>query len=379
MKVAIVTLHKVLNFGSVLQAYCTCKAVKSLGFEPQIVDYMEPRYTTRGSVNGIFREVSRGNGDYLKKLAIAILKSVSFFLQRRNFEKFISNHLPLTRSQFTDFSAISKNPPEADIYLTGSDQVWNSEYNGGVDRAHFLDFAPSGKLRVSYAASFGKDNLRAEETAETKTLLRRYSAISVRESSAVQIIESIGIHGAQQVLDPTLLLDRNDWHKEFNLSRPIEQKYLLIYSVERSHDDIVYATARKIADREGLAIVFLSQAAKLKSMSGCEFQRPFSKVNDFLSYFYHADFVVVSSFHGTAFAINFNRQFVSVLPPRFGARPRSLLNLVGLNDRIVEKDVDLSRTLSPIDYSPVNRILKEERLKSFGFLKTALDGGVLTH
>lgn len=260
--------------------------------------------------------------------------------------------------------------------MTGSDQIWNSEYNGGVDRAHFLDFAPTGKPRLAYAASFGKDTLRPEEIEETKDLLNKYSALSVRESSGVKIINELGISGTQQVLDPTLLLGREEWAKEFFLTRPKEQQYLLIYSVERSLDDVVYSVARKIADAKGLSVIFLSPAAKLKSMKHCDLQLPFSKVVDFLQYFYYADFVVASSFHGTAFAINFNKQFVSVLPPKFGARPRSLLNLVGLNDRIVEGKIDMSKVDESIDFTAVNQILEQERAKSLAFLQKALSSSI---
>lgn len=375
-EVGVITLHKVLNFGSVLQAYCTCIVLKRFGFEPQIIDYMEPRYTIRGAIKNIFQEAfsKKSNGSFPRKTLLPLMKTVSYAIQYWNFEKFTKKHLVITKQRYRTFDALLKTPPQADIYLTGSDQIWNSEYNGGVDRAHFLDFTPMNKPRISYAASFGKDKLRPEEVDETKELLSKYSAISVRESSGVNIVDGLGISGAQQVLDPTLLLGREEWAREFVLTRPKEQRYLLIYSVERSLDDVVYSVARKIADAKGLSVIFLSPAAKLKSMKHCDLQLPFSKVVDFLQYFYYADFVVASSFHGTAFAINFNRQFVSVLPPRFGARPRSLLNLVNLNDRIVEgSDLDINKISEPIDYLSVNQILVQEREKSLAFLESALN------
>lgn len=374
MKVGIVTLHKVLNFGSVLQAHCTCIVLKRFGCKPEIIDYMEPRYTVLGAIKGIFHDIFYGKQkrSLVSKLVIFPLKVLSYVIQYRNFEKFVSSYLPVSQSRFTSFESIRKAPPQADMYLTGSDQVWNSEYNGGIDRVHFLDFVPAGKPRVSYAASFGKDKLRPEEVVETGELLRKYSAISVRELSGVEIINDLGISEAQQVLDPTLLLSRDEWAKEFALVKPAEEPYLLIYSVERSMDQVIYSAARKIADAKGLQVVFLSQAAKLSSMNGCDSQRSFSEVIDYLRYFYYADFVVASSFHGTAFSINFNRPFISVLPPKFGARPRSLLNLVGLSDRIVENNLDLDKALAPIDFTVVNQVLDREREKSMAFIDAAI-------
>lgn len=375
MKVGIITLHRVLNFGSVLQAYCTCTILKRFGFDSEIINYMKPRYTILGAIERIFKEVfhEKEKNNFILKIRLFLMRLLSYTIQYRNFEKFVSFYLPVTQARFTTFESILKAPPQADIYLTGSDQVWNSEYSGIVDRSHFLDFAPPGKPRIAYAASFGRDKLRSEEIDETRKLLSKYSAISLRESSGVQIVDDLGISGAQHVLDPTLLLSREAWAKEFDLGRPKENRYLLIYSVERSLDKVVYSAARKIGDALKLQLIFLSQAAKLTTMRGCELQRSFSKVEDFLRYFYHADFVVVSSFHGTAFAINFNRSFVSILPPRFGARPRSLLNLVGLNERIVENDVSIDRVTIPIDYSIVNSILEREREKSLSFIKASLN------
>lgn len=373
MKIGIITLHRVLNFGSVLQAYGTCVVLKNIGCQPEIIDYMEHRYTPLGAIKGIFKDVVGGTGrSLISKLVVFPLKVLSFFIQYRNFKGFVSAFLPVSDASFTTLESIKKNTPKADIYLTGSDQVWNSEYNGGVDRVHFLDFAPQGKPRVSYAASFGKDKLRSEEIAETRDLLDKYRAISVRERSGVEIIRDLGMEGAEQVLDPTLLLCRDEWAKEFPLVKPEEEAYLLIYSVERSMDDVIYSAARRIADAKGLKVVFLTQAAKIPTMGGCDYQRSFSKVVDYLRYFYYADFVVASSFHGTAFSVNFNRPFVSVLPPKYGSRPRSLLNLVGLSDRIVDNELDLTKALEPIDFDVVNQILIKERERSVAFLAGAI-------
>ncbi len=374
MKVGVVTLHKVLNFGSVLQAYCTCAVIRRFGYEPEIINYMQPRYTIRKALATIISEQFRGNS--LWKLPVLIapaaLKVLSYFIQRRQFEHFVKAYLPVGTGAFSSFEKISRYPPQADIYLSGSDQVWNSEYNNGVDRAHFLDFAPTGRPRISYASSFGKDTIKANEVDETRNLLKKYAAISVREFTGVQIVLNLGISGVTHVLDPTLLLSREEWAREFKIEPPPDEAYLLIYSVERSLDNLVYATARKIADSLGLRIIFLSQAAKLGSMSGCDSQRYFANVDDFIRYFYFASFVVASSFHGIAFSVNFNRQFVSVLPPKYDGRQRSLLNIVGLAERIVEKEVDLDIVTVPIDYSTVNAILEVEREKSIAYLESSL-------
>lgn len=374
MKVGVVTMHNVLNFGSVLQAYCVCTIIRRNGFFPEIINYMQPRHTVSGAMAKIIREVFAGVPSWKCPLLLpkGLLKLLSYFIQRRKFDNFLKIYLPVDPNVYTSFDEISQSPPQADLYLSGSDQIWNSEWNNGVDRAYFLDFAPEGKPRISYAASFGKDKIKESEADETRKLLGKYSTIGVRESSGVQIVSDLGIQGASHVLDPTMLLSCEEWAQEFKLKRPSEKAYLLIYSVERSLDKLVYATARKIADSLGLKIIFLSQAAKLGSMSGCESQRQYASVLDFVRYMYYADFVVASSFHGIAFSINFNRQFVSILPPKYESRLLNLLSIVDLTERIVKTDVNLEIALTPIDYSVVNPMLKKERAQSLAYLESVL-------
>ena len=242
-----------------------------------------------------------------------------------------------------------------------------------MDSVYFLDFVPTKAPKISYASSFGRTKIKDSEIDKTKPLLKQYSAISVREFSGVQIVSKLGISNASHVLDPTLLLSKEEWVKEFQLEGPPEvEPYLLIYSVERTLDDLVYTTARRIADSLGLRVVFLSQAAKLNSMEGCDSQRSFCSVVDFVRYLYYADFVVASSFHGIAFSINFNKQFATVLPPRFDIRLRSLLDIAGLSNRIVDPKTDLNNVFTSINYSKVNIVMDAEREKSLAFLESSL-------
>ena len=369
-------MHKVLNFGSVLQAYCTCSIIKRFGFEPEIINYMEPRHTHLGAIKNIIFDVFDDVPMWKipAQIAVGILKIFSYFIQRIKFSRFLSQYLPIGSRKYFSLKHLVRNPPQADIYMSGSDQVWNSGYNNGVDRAYFLDFVPAKTPKFSYASSFGKDKIIESEAHKIRDLLKTYRAISVREASAVQIISKLGISGASHVLDPTLLLSCEEWEHKFNLNDSPENKpYLLIYTVERSLDGLVYKFARKVANSLGLQIVFLSQAAKLYSMKECECQRSFSSVHDFLRYFYNANFIIASSFHGLAFSINFEKQFAVVLPPKYESRLVSLLDVVGLSKRIVSNDINLDPLREPIDYSIVSRLIDRERQKSLDYLKLTLN------
>ena len=372
--VGIVTLHNVRNFGSVLQAYCTCLAFEKAGCRPKIINYLRPHYALVPSLLTIFRkEMTEGTGrHFMMKHVVIILKIVSFLLQGSNFHRFVSTYLPVTGPKCTTFEALRRLPPPADIYCTGSDQVWNSFYNKGIDRTYFLDFAPPGKPRISFAASFGDTQLNNEEKPEIRKLLKKYVALSVREQSGVEIIDSLGISGACNVLDPTLMLTRDEWARKLEITRPEERNYLVIYSVERSIDTVVNGVAATVGEALKIPVIYITTAGRLSSMRQCDTQRVFLRVEEILGYLYHADYIIASSFHGTAFAVNFNRPFASVLPPAFGGRIKSLLDLTGLSHRIVENRIEPAKILSAIDFSKVNEALDRERAITMAYLKKSV-------
>jgi polysaccharide pyruvyl transferase WcaK-like protein len=285
--------------------------------------------------------------------------------------RFLRKYVKLTPRRFHSFDALQRNPPAADIYVTGSDQVWNGIYNAGVDRTFYLDFAPAGATRIAYAASFGLEELPEDQLAATRRLIHKYNAISVREESALRILEELGWSGATHVLDPTLMLNRADWAKLAS-PRPRGERYLLIYSVEGASKEPVLENARLIARR--LQLKIYQAAGGIRSrIKGCDKVFYFVSPGHFLSLLLNAEFVVASSFHGTAFSINLNRPFISVMPRRYTGRAASLLKILGLEDRLVVDSCDLHKVLAPIDYERVNRQLDTERDKSRSFLVAALD------
>lgn len=364
MKVAIITILDNTNFGTYLQALATGLVVKAMGHDVEILRYIRPFMTQKGYPNQILKE--RGFLSWLKHR-----NDINDIVELRNKDyAFLSEMLPITK-EYTSFDALFQDPPMADIYLTGSDQVWNSVYNRGIDRSYYLDFAPLGTRKVAYAASIGMDSFPESEKDTVSSLFKKYNSITVRESAAQQILAQMGIL-SEVVLDPTLLLDSGQWSKiakEHPLQ--IQEKYLLVYSVERKEqNELIEHYAIQIARKKGLSIYHVSYGDKRLRCADRFFGRATPEI--FLGLMLSTDYVVVSSFHGTAFAINFNKPFITVSANRFNSRLQNLLETTCLQERrVCDCNVDVD-TMSEIDYSHVNILLEEQRGKSLSRLREML-------
>ena len=279
------------------------------------------------------------------------------------------NHLKATMSGAIDFVKprdVEKVADRRSVFMTGSDQVWNSGYNEGTDRVFYLSFAPAGARKVAYAASIGHDRLDESEKREMSGLLSEYDRITVRETSAQTQLKEMGLD-ADLVLDPTLLLTKEEWTGSIRRSgfRKTEP-YVLIYSVERYKNAELVRIAREVARDKGLKVyAFFADMF----MPGIDSDRKFTfgSVALFIDLLANADFMVVSSFHGTAFSINFNKEFLTVLPDSYSSRARSLLSLTGLEERIYAADKKAWNENT--DYTKANAVIESKRRESEAILK----------
>lgn len=364
-RILITTMHRGNNFGSALQTYALSEILKGLNNIPIILDYIPKRINITDNILSCIKKIFNANSfkdKYNSIRAIAILISNQII-----YNHFFSKHINLTKS-FKSYNSIVTDQSvlkNIDVYMTGSDQVWNSSHNQGIDYVYFLNFAPDSKPRISYAASFGKEKLDDWEIPETRSLLKRYNAISVRERSAVDILHNIGLNGTH-VLDPTLLLSKEEWIKRIPSIKG-KEKYLLIYSVEPNKTQLI-RLAKQIARILNLKIYMVEWG--IKKYDGIDKMLSFISPLKLLSYFVNADFIIASSFHGTALSINFHKQFISIQPNKFNTRVKSILEVTGLTERLMDIcSFSIEKATAFIDYSPVNSILNNERNKSLSFLK----------
>ncbi|MEU4711137.1 polysaccharide pyruvyl transferase family protein [Nocardia salmonicida] len=368
MRVAIVTLHREINFGSALQAVALARVVGDLGHQGVLVDYTREGRVGLGAIRHRYRTF-RGSGP--RRLVTSIEASVELCAARLlRFGPFVRRGSRHTR-RYRGIEQLRRLPPQAEVLMTGSDQVWNANYNLGVDRGFFLDFGLATTRRVAYAASFGTDEIVDGTWDETRTLLRRYSAIGVREIQGERILDSLGLP-SQVVVDPTILLDRPRWLGfASSRSRGVPREpYLLVYCVEDDRREVVAEIATAVARVRGLRIVQVAPAGRQDRVSGLRGPLRASPAQ-FLRMFADAAYVVTSSFHGTAFSLTFEKQFVSVPPPQFASRAQTILAAVGLSERLTSS-LPTALALEDLDYDQVRPTLESLRGTSLAFLCGAL-------
>lgn len=344
MKISLISIKSQYNYGAALQSYATYQYLKNLNHSVEVVNYFPKR-----SKN-------------IKGLIIDFLT-----IQRRfKIKSFYRKNMEFTKIRYKSFKQIEDKTPEADIYIVGSDQVWNSQiYGGKLDPAFFLDFVDD-KKKISFASSIGRDDVNADELKEMKHYLNKFNNVSVREESAKVLLEEAGLREVKTVLDPVFLLEQKDYEK---FIKPVSiKKYLLIYTFEKN--SLIEKIAKDVSKRLGLKIIelgtYMSKYSSFKFINN-------AGVEDFVSLIYHADFIVTSSFHGTAFSILFNKQFIAVAPSVRRTRLENIANLLGVKERLVTEKTNYSidELLKSIDYNNVNELLKNNAEDGRAFLKNS--------
>ena len=360
MRIGLLTVHVGSNFGSVLQAVATAKILSEMGNEVEVINYIPPRMTISGFI--------KKRKSLMNKIK-AVLGLPIMGLNKYIYGGFLKKNVALTKP-FYNKEAIAQQC-RYDAYIVGSDQVWNSVHNDGIDLTYYLNFESPGK-HIAFSSSFGRDKLPQDEFTTVKNLLKTFSYISTRENSGVKILSKMGFDNAIQTIDPTFLLSKNEWGC-YASNRLIVEPYLLIYTPYNILDNtVIHEAAKTIADERKLKIVtFGWDFRKDKQVDKTML---FASPADFLSLMQHAEYVITNSFHGTAFSIILNRQFIVFPPSHFVVRIQSILEFVDLNDRLVSTQENIKILLeSPIEYAPVNEKVKSAKELALKFLDKALN------
>lgn len=353
--VSFITIHFGANFGSVLQTIATYRILESLSCNVTCINYIQDRWTWKAyfNVKNPLRLVKR------------ILFSPIEFANRYIYQSFLKKHVKLTPEIYKQNFTIKC--PKSDIYITGSDQVWNSKHNQGVDTIYYYENIQAPK--IAYASSFGQEQLGEKEYASVKQLLSSYDHISVREESGKKIVEGMGFH-AEHLLDPTFMLNKDEW-QEYMSPRRIKEDYLLVYTPYNTVDkQAIFDAAYAIAEEKNLKVVTYSWDWRKDKMA--DYTIRYANPGDFLSFMHYATYVITNSFHGTAFSVNLNKQFSVFMPSAFSTRISSIIELCGLQNRMVLNTFSIKKALEVIDYTRVNGMLESERKKSIEFLKQAM-------
>lgn len=374
MKIGILTLPLHNNYGGILQAYALQTILKRMGHDAVVID------KSREIKLPIYKRYFQ----YFKLLVRKVLlnrNTIILWDQKYNREyKTISTYtLPFIQQYIKrfiaarDYSNIKQG--DFDAFVVGSDQVWRPRYFGqNILSNAFLSFAKDWDVkRISYAASFGTEEWEytEEQTSECKDWIKKFDAVSVRESSAVKLCkEYLGVD-ALHVLDPTMLLSATDYIQLFKeANTPQSPGSLMCYVLDETEDK------QKVVSNveETLNLTAFSVNSKYEVRTAPLKERIQPPVEAWLRGFYDAEFVVTDSFHACVFSILFEKPFVVYGNKDRGmARFHSLLSIFGLETRLVTSSAEAQNVISvPIDWSLVNAKKKEWQEKSYNFLKNNL-------
>ncbi|WP_295090334.1 polysaccharide pyruvyl transferase family protein [Ruminococcus sp.] len=359
MKIAVITMHAVKNYGSALQTYATQRILESLGCEPVVIDYIREKNLDKNLISTWTRKDTG-----IKKLLKAVVLYPTVLRWKKVFNSYLHDNIRLTDHCYSSEQDLLSSPVEADVFCTGSDQVWNSGWNDGIERAFYLTFVPDNVPKIAFAASIGKAELTQEETDAVKPLLERYNAISVREESAQRLLLDLGLHNVEFCLDPTLLLSRSEWLKHAKRTLR-KKKYILVYQLD--HDTSFDCYAQEVAHRTGLELVRICTRFDQVRLPGKPVFIP--EVCQFISLINQAECVITNSFHATAFCINLNTNFISIYPSEYSSRLHDVLTLFDLQERHLSSWKQFDLIDRPIDFARVNTKLREERKTSIELIK----------
>ena len=310
MKIKTITCHDVYNYGASLQAFALQNYLEKQGHDVQIIDY-KPDYMRNHYKFWYVPSSSRYYARAMKNPVIRFMLCCYFapnrfstYGRKLKFDAFNKEYLHLTR-RYLSYTELKECPPDADIYIAGSDQIWNSILPNGRDAAYFLQFGSEKTKRISYAASFAIPEIPEQMKSLNRAWLRKFDAISVREHTGLKILESLGICTGFEVLDPVYLLSAKDWIKVAGEKPIIQKPYILVYDL-CLNDERLRTESEKLSKKMGLQIVSVDAHVKCpyadKNISNAGPQ-------EFVNMITYASYVITNSFHATSFSIILNRPF----------------------------------------------------------------------
>lgn len=369
MKVDIITRHSVPNYGSLLQSYATQKTIERLGHTSEIINYTRKEEKANELANTLLKGKKWDKNIFLR-LIYKTIQTPNYYKMYKKFEEYRKGFLKETEKEYLSLKELEENHPKADVYCSGSDQIWGKIGTADFDEAYFLEFAKNKKC-ISYASSFGKTELSQELKNNIVNLLKKYSYILVREKSAKEILIENKLKNVEQVLDPTFLLKKEEWENlSQNSNKNIKSKYVLIYQLHDNKEFNRYA--KEFAKKKKLKLLRISTSMYHIVRSGKLIYLPTQY--EFLKYFENAEYILTDSFHATVFSIIFNKKFIDILPSnKTGTRIESVLNLFGIENRILKDYNDFKSIDEAIDYENVNNKLQIEREKSINLFKSAIE------
>lgn len=354
-KIGLLTFHNNTNYGSWLQTYALYKVVHDLDYEIEVIDY-------RSEKDSYMEIISMSNfSELLQDIKIEKLSAIKNVLKIQvNFKNNKRKYWKLSNLIYTEKN-VEKLNKEYDIFLIGSDLVWDIRYAGS--HTYMLNFAHSNKKRISYAASYGYETIPEKEKKFFKKYLLQFQKITVREKNSKEELTKLLNMPVEYVCDPTMLLENSEW-KKFVKPNKRKNKYVLVYMPDNKKK--IVKEARRYCRKYHCDILIISKTKEKDSIC------PYS-IEEFLSLFYYAEKIFTGSYHGLVFSVYFEKEFAYInrMPAN---RMQSLAEKLGLDQYEINNPVfDLEKK---IDYVPIKEKEQEFRHTSKKILEEMLKDAI---
>lgn len=374
MNIKTITCHNVYNYGASLQAYALQQYLLSKNHAVEIIDFRPDFLQNRYNITFISKESKYYNliqkYPFLKWLYGPLKNWRMFYTygRKQKFDEFTHNYLNLTSTKYHNSNELKINPPLADLYIAGSDQIWNTSVSNGKEPAFYLDFGNSKTIRASYAASFGISQVNDDLKPFITDLISKLDFISVREISGHKILSELGFSNINVAVDPVFLLSNKQWNElaykatiNYNIS-----EYILLYDF--IGDKRIEQFAKLMSERYNLPIVSLNDFQK----------QHYADINisnagpiEFLNLIQHSSYVISNSFHATAFSVIFEKEFY-VFPlsnHSNSARMTNFVESLGISSRFAPTSI-ANETLN---YNFISEKMSTLTAKSKSFLSMVLN------
>ena len=380
MIIGIVTFWQTRNnYGQMLQCYALQQVLTKLGHDPFLIRYLHSEYRPSWhdrfyyALKNIVR--FRWNHIWLKRKRLTPMTEKDLV---RDFDTFKKMHLAMSATTYESFSELKQSPPQADCYITGSDQVWSRSLYFQDSKVFFLAFGEESKYRFSYAASFSTIAILSKYKSHLKKMLCGLDAVSVREKTGKRICDELGVDSTW-VCDPTMLLSSNDYKAAFNLSNEMRQQ-VFIYSLNiSSPSEIRYDDISEIAKRCNLNVVVTPSSGYIsgKELFGSQVVYQYCTIKEWIENIANSKIVITTSFHGIVFCLLFHTPFIYVpLHGRFAkgnSRITDLLNYLHVDGHVLDENSDIeSLFFSSFDWNLIDEGIYQFRDNSMSFLIESL-------
>lgn len=361
MRIGILTFHRAINYGAILQCYALFKTLTSMGHDVEVIDY---RPDSIEKYRMLFRKKDFKRVKGFEKIRY-LLSCITLILSKKKtshkFDNFIKNHLTTSHQ----VKGTDQIPKYYDAIFFGSDQIWSPEHCEGLDKVYYGQFHKGKTKFYTYAASIGRKEMITGQIAERfEQYIQTFDRISVRESQVQIFLNNEFNIGAEVVCDPTILLPPKDYLSL--VKKTMDEKYVLLFNFVGGQDAISFA--KHISKQLGVMTI------EVKAVTNPFHKNSETRNNlspeEFLGFIQNARCVVTDSFHATVFSAILHKDFYTLTRHNNNDRTQSFLNTIGLSDRMMDKRTKIS--FEPINYNGIDEKLDNYRKQSMAFLNECL-------